>query len=157
MNVTKTIATAVVIAASLGTSAIAQDAKTIAGAIKARQAQMTLYGHNLGILGAMAKGTIEYDAASASNAAASLAAVAKMDASKLWLPGSDNASVEGTRALPAIWQDGSDVGAKAMAMIAGAEAMEAAAGSGLDALRGAMPGVGGACGACHKAYRGPAN
>ena len=48
-----------------------------------------------------------------------------------------------------------DVQSKGMALAAAADAMAAAAGNGLDSLRGAMNGLGGACAACHKAYRQP--
>ena len=126
----------------------------INGAIKARQGQMQLYAHYLGVLGGMAKGSIEYDAAAAQAAADSLLAVSSISGATLWPQGSDNQSAKGTRALPAIWENFADVGAKAQAMTDGATAMAAAAGTDVDALRAAMGGVGGACGACHKAYRG---
>ena len=45
----------------------------------------------------------------------------------------------------------------AAAFTAAAEAMSAAAGTDLASLQGAMEGLGGACGACHKAFRVPTN
>ena len=141
----------------LGAPAIAQDAKAIEAAVKARKAQMTLYAFNLGLLGGMAKGKIDYDAEKAQAAASGIAAVASLDASRMWLPGTDNTAIENTRALPAIWADGSDVGVKAQEFSAAVAAMDAAAGQGLEALQGAMGGLGGACGSCHKAYRAPKN
>ena len=75
----------------------------------------------------------------------------------MWPGGSDNANDPNTRALPAIWENFPDVGAKAGALVEAATAMEAAAGEGLDALRGAMGPLGGACAACHESYRAPAN
>ncbi|MBV1866385.1 MAG: cytochrome c [Marinosulfonomonas sp.] len=125
------------------------------GAIAARKAHMQLYGHNLGILGGMAKGAIEYDADAASAAATNLATLTKMSQGSYWPQGSEAGAVEGSRALGALWQNFPDVGAKSGEMAAAAAAMETAAGGGLDALRGAIGGVGGACGACHKAYRQP--
>lgn len=157
MNFFKSIATATLVTLSLAGTAQAQDAKAIEGAIKARQSQMTLFGFNLGLLGGMAKGDIAYDAESAGKAAAGLAALVQLDGSRMWLPGSDNVSAKNTRALPAIWQSGSDVGAKLAALGAAADGMAAAAGTDLEALRGAMGPLGGACGACHKAYRAPEN
>lgn len=141
----------------LAAPVMAQDAKTIEAAVKARQAQMTLYAFNLGLLGGMAKGQIDYDAEKAQAAASGIVAVSGLDASRMWLPGTDNTAFENTRALPAIWADGSDIGAKAMQLSVAASAMDAAAGQGLDALRGAMGGLGDACGSCHKAYRAPKN
>ena len=110
--------------------------KEIEAAVKARKAQMTLYSFNLGLLGGMAKGEIEYDAAAAKAAAMNIAALTATDQLRMWLPGSDTESFgEGTRALPKIWtaeSKASDIG-KAMGMAA-AE-LSNVAGDGLDALR----------------------
>ncbi|SDC14300.1 c-type cytochrome [Ruegeria marina] len=121
--------------------------------IKARQAQMTLNAFNLGILGAMAKGEMEYDAEAAGLAASNLAASSSIWMPTAWPEGSDNASTEGTRALPAIWAGDSDIGAKAQALSEAVAALQTAAGTDLEALRGAIGPVGAACGGCHKAYR----
>ena len=130
----------------------------VMAAIKARQSTMTLYAFNLGLLGGMAKGAVPYDAEAASKAAGNLAALTKLDQSRMWPQGSDNFALgDATAALPAIWDEGSDIGAKGMALAAAADAMEAAAGAGLESLQGAMGALGGACGACHKAYRQPSN
>lgn len=123
--------------------------------VKARRAQMTLYSYNLAPLGAMAKGTIPYDADVATKAATNLASLAKLDQSRLWVEGSDQMSVDNTRALPDIWNNLDDVAAKATAMSAAADAMQVAAGTDLAALQAAMGDLGGACGACHKVYRAP--
>ena len=122
-------------------------------AIKARQAKMSLYSYNLGILGGMAKGDVDYDAKSAGLAAANLAALASVYMPSAWMPGTDNVAMKGTRALPAIWESGSDVGSKAMALSAAATAMAAAAGTDLAGLRGTIGDVGKACGGCHKPFR----
>ncbi|UZD91974.1 c-type cytochrome [Cognatishimia activa] len=126
----------------------------IQGAIKARQGQMQLYAHNLGILGAMAKGEVAYDAAAASAAANNLKAVANLDAMTLWPQGSDMDSVEGTRAKAEIWTTFPAVVENATAMATAANAMADAAGKDLASLQAAMGPVGGACGSCHKAFRG---
>lgn len=131
--------------------------KSIAAAVSARNAQMSLYSFNLGLLGGMAKGDIEYDADAASAAAANLAALSQLDQSRLWPQGSDTESLgaDATRALPAIWQAGSTAGEKSMALVTAAVALEQAAGGGLDSLRGAMGPVGQSCGSCHESYRAP--
>lgn len=131
--------------------------KVIAAAVKARQAQMTLYAFNLGLLGGMAKGAIDYDADAASKAAGNLAALTATDQSRLWPQGSDEMSIDGTRALPAIWDNIPDVIAKSAALTEAAAAMADAAGTSKEALAGAMGSLGGACGSCHKAYRAPKN
>jgi cytochrome c556 len=126
----------------------------IEGAIKARQGQMQLYQHYLGILGSMARGNTDYNADAAQAAADSLLAVASISGATLWPQGSDMDSVEGTRAKASIWENFADVGAKSMATTSAAANMANAAGTDLDALRAAMGDLGGACSACHRAYRG---
>ena len=146
------LATAVVATSAIGDG---HADKAIEAAVKARQSQMTLYSFNLGLLGGMAKGEIEYDADAAAAAASNLAALSQLDQSRLWPQGSDNAALgtDKTRALPAIWEAGSTAGEKGMAFANAAIAMEQAAGGGLDALRGAMGDVGKSCGGCHEDYR----
>ncbi len=123
-------------------------------AIGARQAQMKLYSFNLGPLGGMAKGEIEYDAAVASAAANNLVTLTQIDQSAMWPMGSDN-SYEGSKALPAMWENFPDVMEKGKALSEAAIAMQAVAGTDLASLRGAMGDLGGACGACHELYREP--
>lgn len=125
------------------------------GAVKARKGLMQLYGHNLGILGAMAKGEMEYDAKVAAAAAGNLQALSTTDQTSLWPQGSDAGSMEGTRALAKMWTTFPAVLENNKAMAAGSAAMSAAAGTGLDGLRGAMGGLGKACKDCHEAYRAP--
>lgn len=147
----------VLAAAVIATSAIGDGHadKAIEAAVKARQSQMTLYAFNLGLLGGMAKGDIDYDADAASAAARNLAALSQMDQSRMWPQGSDSATLgaDKTSALPAIWEAGSTASEKGMAFATAALAMEEAAGNGLDALRGAIGGVGKSCGGCHESYR----
>lgn len=125
---------------------------TIAAAIEARQAHMGLYAYNLGVLGGMAQDKIEYDADMASAAAANVLALATMDQSRYWPQGSDT-SVEGSAALPELWANIDDAISKGQDLAMAAEAMNVAAGQGLDELKAAMGGLGGACGACHRSYR----
>lgn len=125
------------------------------GQITARQSHMKLYAHNIGILGGMAKGAIEYNADTASVAAANLASMASMSQATYWPQGSDSFDNENTGALPEIWENFPDVGAKGKALADATAAMSAAAGNGLADLQAAIGAVGGACGACHKVYRKP--
>lgn len=146
------------ITASLGAMAWADGHATerqLSNAVKARQAQMVLYSFNLSTLGAMAQGEMEYDAAVAQTAADNLAALTSLSQAGYWLPGTDSESFEGSRALPAIWEEGSMAGQIGADLAAAAAAMQAAAGTDLESLRGAMGAVGGACGACHDDYRQP--
>lgn len=150
----KTVALSVSFAVVAGLALAAGDAPGPAEqAIKARQAKMSLYAYNLGILGGMAKGEIDYDAQAAGGAAANVAALAGVYMPSAWQPGTDNVSMQGTRALPALWESGSDAGARAMALRDAATAMAAAAGTDLAGLRSTIGDVGKACGGCHKSYR----
>lgn len=152
MSIGGAVAAAVIATAAIGDG---HADKAIAAAVKARQAQMSLYAFNLGLLGGMAKGTIEYDADAATAAASNLASLSQLDQSRLWPKGSDNQSLgnDVTEALPAIWESGSTAGEKGMALATAAVALEGAAGGGLDSLRGAMGAVGKSCGGCHESYR----
>ena len=122
--------------------------------IKARQGIMAYRALQLGVLGGMAKGEVAYDADAASAAAGNLVKLTSMNQMAAWMPGTDNATLgDMTHALPAIWESGSEIGAKAGALSEAAVALEAAAGGGLDSLKGAMGAVGKACGGCHEMYR----
>ena len=124
-------------------------------AIKARQAMFQLYGFNIGILGAMAKEKMPYDAAIATEAANNLSVAANLGQSQLWPQGSDNAT-EGnasTRALPAIWETYPAIAEKGDALKTAVAALVPVAGNGLAALQGAMGDVGGSCKGCHDDYR----
>ncbi len=126
-------------------------------AIKARTSIMQLYSFNLGTLGGMAKGEVDYNAEAATKAANNLVVLTQIDQSAMWPPGTDSESDPSSRALPAIWENFPDVGAKGQAMADAAVAMQAAAGQDVEALKAAMGDLGGSCSACHKAYRAPAN
>lgn len=124
-------------------------------AVKARQSHMQLFSFNLGLLGGMAQENIPYDAAAATAAAANLVALAGIDQGRYWMPGTDSDSREDSRTLPALWQNIPDAVAKNAALGEAAMAMQAAAAVDLASLRGAMGPLGGACSACHEAYRKP--
>lgn len=121
---------------------------------EAREAQMHLQAIHLGQIGPMAQGNLEYDAAVAQAAADNLHHLAQMlDAPFYWTPGSAQGEVEGSRALPAIWENMEDLNAQIAAFQEATAALQSAAGTDLESLQGAMAGVGQACGSCHEAYR----
>ena len=138
-------------ALAIGAAAVAQDA--MSGAINARQGHMQIMQLNLGVLGNMARGNIEYDAEQATLAANNLVTMGQISQAFYWPAGSDNASVEGTRALPALWQNFPDVISISQDYVAATANLAAVAGDGLDAMRAAVGPVGQACGACHDGYR----
>jgi len=145
------LAVALALPLALPQAALADDA-----AIGARKAQFQLFAFNLGVLGGMAQGRMDYDAEAAQQAADHLFHLTRSNNLAMWPEGSDNASVENTRALPAIWENLEDFAQRYGALQTGAEAMQAAAGTDLASLQGALGGLGGACGACHDSYRAPA-
>jgi cytochrome c556 len=131
--------------------------KAMAAAIEARKHQMQLNGYSMGILGAMAKGDVAFDAATATAAASNLAATAKLDRSILWLDGTIQGEVPNTRAKAEIWSDAAGFEKSATDLETAADALVAAAGTDLAALQEAMKAAGASCGACHEKYRGPRN
>ena len=145
--------TAPVLAAVL---ALPQAALADEAAIGARKAQFQLFAFNLGVLGGMAQGRVDYDAEVAQTASDHLYHLTRSYNPALWPEGSDNASAQNTRALPAIWDNLEDFAQRYGALQTAAEAMQAAAGTDLASLQGALGGIGGACGACHDNYRAPA-
>jgi cytochrome c556 len=125
--------------------------------IGARQAVMSLYGYNLGILGAMAKGEVEYNAEVAAATAANFAALAGLDKSGMWPEGTAQGEVDGTRAAAKIWEDQEGFFKIFADQKAAADTLAATAGDGVEALQAGLGGVGRSCGACHEVYRGPRN
>jgi cytochrome c556 len=138
--------------ALIGSIAPAQQ-DPLAAAVAARHAHMDLYAFNLGTLGGMAQGAIPYDAAAAQAAADNIVGLTGLNQMAYWLPGTEAGAVEGSRTKAELWANIDDAIAKGMALGEAAVAMQAAAGTSLEALQGAMGALGGACGACHQAYR----
>lgn len=151
----KLFLTAALVAATASGAVMAQ---SIPGEVKARQGQFRIMAINLGILGAMAKGQMEYDAEAAQAAADSLVGVAMVNQVPLWPAGTDNVAMAGiTRALPAAWDNFDDVAAKWAAFGEAAAEAQAGVGGGQEAIGPLLGKLGGTCKACHDAYRGPAN
>lgn len=143
---------------TLGFSAFADGhSEALKGAVSARNGQMGVIGFHLGILGGMAKGAADYDAATALAAAENLHAAASMNRITMWIDGTEQGAVEGSRAKPEVFNDTAGFNEKFDDLAIATAAMVAAAGTDLASLQAAMEPVGAACGACHKAYRGPKN
>ena len=114
--------------------------------VKARQELMDVQGKNAKILGEMAGGKAAFDAVAAEAAKAVLIATSTEIAAKFEMQASDPKS----KAKPEIWANSADFTAKAGALNAAATALDA---STLEGVQAGMAGVGGACKACHTAYR----
>ena len=127
-------------------------------AIKARQSVMQLYSFNLGKLGAMVKGEMDYDADQAKIAADNLVAAASIRQDAMWPEGTamTDAGMEGkTWAKKAAWDTYPEVANKHKALQEAAAKMADAAGGGVDAIKAAIGGVGGSCKGCHDDFRAP--
>ncbi|WP_224814864.1 cytochrome c [Hasllibacter sp. MH4015] len=122
-------------------------------AVAARQGHMQVMSLNLGILGNMARGNTEYDADIAQAAADNLVTMGAVNQRFYWPEGTDSESIEGTRALPAIWEDQASLMEIAMRYGPAAEGLSAAAGQGLDAMRAAIGPLGAVCGDCHESFQ----
>lgn len=149
-------AATILLSASITVSAVA--AEPFKKEIGARQAVMRLYSFNLGQLGAMAKGKMAYDAGAATAAANNLLSLATLKGGPMWAKGSgaDNPALAGeTRAKAEIWTTYPKVAEKGQALAKAAQAMAAAAGNGLDAVRANIGAVGGSCKGCHESFRAP--
>lgn len=148
----KHLKAAVALAAMIsGTAVYAQD--DFSAQLKARQGQMRIMAINLGLLGGMAQGKMDYNAEAAQAAADSLVAISGVHQDLLWPAGSDSMSMDGTKALPAIWDDNAGFMADWADFGTAAKAMQAVAGTGQEALGPVMGQMGGTCKACHDDYR----
>ncbi len=143
-----------IIAAVTLTVAVATPTFADESAIKARKALMQLRAFNIGQLGAMAKGAVDYNAEAAQAAADNLVATTTINQMAMWPQGTDNVAMAGkTGALPELWATFPAVFEKDKAFVEAATAMAAVAGTDLASLQGAMGTLGGGCGGCHKLYK----
>jgi cytochrome c556 len=138
----KTIITGLIMAAGV---AYAEVEATDPGVI-ARQDLMKTIGMNTKVLGDMAGGKADFDAAKAEAAKAALIAASADIGAKFETQATD----PGTEAKPEIWTNWEDYLKKAGALNAAATALDA---SSLDTIKAGMGGIGGACKDCHTSYR----
>lgn len=140
---------------AVGAASFADGHAKVPGEIVARHGVMNIMSLNMAVVGGMARGNTDYDAAAAQDAADSLAAVGMIKQTLLWPEGTSSEDTEISRALPAIWSDRAGFDAKWADYTEATANLKAAAGQGLDALRPAVGAVGGTCGGCHDDYRQP--
>lgn len=152
----KTVGT-VVAAAVMATASLAasHESKSSNAAVNARHAQMQMVGYSIGVLGAVAKGEMEYSSEMVDSAAKNLQALARMDKASLWIAGTEQGTVDGSRAKAEIWSDPDGFAATFKQMEDAATALIGAADAG--AVGAGMGALGGSCKACHEKYRGPKN
>jgi cytochrome c556 len=120
-------------------------------AVKYRQSVMQMQAYHFGRIAGMAGGRIPFDAKVAAEDAALLDTIDKLPF-VAFVDGSDKAG--NTRALPAVWTDRAKFDAAAVKLQEEAAKLNAAAKTGnLDAIKAAVPGVAGACKACHDNFQ----
>jgi cytochrome c556 len=143
-------------AALLAFGATAQEAEDpFADMVEMRHGLMLQMATDLGSIGAMAKGEAAYDAAVATKSAENIAAIASVLSMAQFPAGSEYEKAADSFALPAIWANEADFLQKIADLNAAAATLKAGAGTDLDTLKAGLGAVGGACAACHKAYRQP--
>jgi cytochrome c556 len=143
------------LATAFASAAVAEEEDPFADAVEMRHGLMLQMATDLGKVGAMAKGEVAYDQAVASRAAANIAAVASVLSMEQFPAGSEYQAAGDSYALPAIWATPDDFLTKIADLNTAAAAFQTAAATDLDALKAGMGALGGACSACHKAYRQP--
>ena len=121
--------------------------------IEGRQAYMGVLGYNMGMLGGMASGKMDYDADLASAAANNLALAAKMNNSTMWPQGSDMDNAEDTRAKAALWANFPEVVEHLDDLKTASASLASTAGNGLSALQKGLKPVGQTCKGCHDDFR----
>jgi|SRR5690606_34824173 len=129
---------------------------TIAGAaadpLEQRKANMKERGQIMRILGPIAQGRADFDAATVNEALAKLETNAEggADIDALWPEGSDTGD---TKAAPAIWENFDAFKAESEKYAQAVAAAVAAAPQDLAAFQAAFDPVGASCGSCHENYR----
>ncbi len=134
----------------------AQEAEDpFADVVETRHGLMLQMASDLGTLGGMAKGEVAYDQATATKAAANVAAIASVISMAQFPAGSEVDKAADSFALPEIWTNEADFLNKIVDLNNAAAMMQVAAGTDAAAVKASMAQLGGACSACHKAYRQP--
>lgn len=149
----RTLLLAAGLATALSTTAFAQNPFDMPH--DARQGVMAIMGINMGVLGGMARGRMDYDADKAQSAANAILGVSMVDFPSLFPEGSDEMGLDGTRAAAAIWDNMAGFTAEWAKVQMAAPALAEVAGQGKDEMATALGGVGGTCRSCHMSYRAP--
>lgn len=156
----KRVLTGIAAAITAGTllSAYAQDdgptpAERAAEATETRQAVMKLIGYNMGPIGAMAQGGMEFDAEIAERNARRIADLAPMIPELFQRMDTREFDVE-TEALDAVWENPEQYESRAMDLVDAAnEFADIAAGGDRMEVLGSVREFGSNCGDCHDDFR----
>jgi len=147
-----------VLALALGLGAAVQAADDpYADQVEMRHGLMLQMATDATVLGAIVKGDAPYDAATASKAAQNIAAIASVLSMTQFPVGSENGVSTDSFAKVELWSSQPDFLQKIADLNKAAADMVTSAGTSGDAIQTSMGGLGGACKACHEAYRQPEN
>ena len=145
-----------VLALTLGLGAVVHAADDpYADQVETRHGLMFQMAADASVLGAIVKGDAPYDAAVATKAAQNIAAIASVISLVQFPKGSENGVAADSFAKPELWASEADFLQKVVDLNKATADMVTAAGTSSDAIKAAMGGLGGACKACHEAYRQP--
>lgn len=114
--------------------------------VNARQTLMQANGAAMGVLGGMAKGEKEFDAAAAEAAKQQLI----VDAAEIEAKFKNNASDPENRSKPEVWTNWDEFLEDANALGAAAAALDA---SSLDGIKAGLGAIGGTCKDCHMEFK----
>lgn len=123
--------------------------------LDARHGYMKMISFAMGTLAGMARGEVEYDEAVASAAAADLEALTSYSLVGLFAPGTANGEIEGSDALPAIWERPDQFARKYAALGEAASGASEAVKGGQGNVGPVLQQLGGACKDCHDEFRKP--
>lgn len=149
----RTLLLAAGFATALSSSAFAQSPYDMP--VAARDGIMAILAINMGTLGGMARGRMDYDADAAQAAANAVLGVSMVDLASLFPQGTDEMSLDGSRAGAAIFDNPAGFSAEWAKVQMAAPMLATEAGKGKDAMVAALSGVGGTCRSCHMTYRAP--
>jgi cytochrome c556 len=114
-----------------------------------------MVSYNIGMLGAIAKGEVEYSAEMVKSAATNLQMLSAMDTTSLWIDGTAQGEADGSRAKAEIWSDRDGFIAKFKKMEDSSITLIAA--TSVEDVQAGIGALGGSCKACHEGCRGPKN
>ena len=143
--------TAVTLCAAISASTIAFAAdKAQEDAAEYRQSTFTMVGHHFGVLGAMVKGKVDFDAAAYTKNAEALAAITMLAPTGFEVEGTSDDS----RAKAAIWEDKKAFDEKMTEFqVASAALVEAAKSGDEKTAKAAFGDAAKTCKGCHTEYR----
>ena len=121
--------------------------------LKVRQSVFTLLGNNIGVVGGMARGQVDYDAEKATAAVDNIHFLSRMIPDAM---AHDTREFElTTNALPEVWEDMDSFVEKAQNLTNAAANAQTLIAEGAEEsdIRKALGGIGQACGSCHDDFK----